>query len=121
MPGAVDDVLALDRLLAARTPVTAPPAVSTSVTATPSMTRTPSCRAPLASDTVRSTGLTRPSSGMWKPGEQVVGLGPREQVSHLGRRDLVDLQAEVALERSDAAVLLEPVGVGGGLDHPDRA
>ena len=54
-----------------RTPVTrgrAPSVrVMTSPTVTPSTMRTPRLRAPRASDMVRSTGLTRPSPGTWKP------------------------------------------------------
>ena len=39
---------------------------------------------------------------------------------HLARRDLVHVDAAVAVERRDAAVLLEAIGVGGDLDEADR-
>ncbi len=52
-------------------------------------------------------------------GEQVVGAGEGEELEHLPRADLLDLQPEVALEGRHAAILLEAVGVGCGLDEPD--
>ncbi len=56
-----------------------------------------------------------------EPREQVVGPGERKQVGDLRRRDLVDVDAEQAVERGDPAVLLEAVGVGGGLDEAGAA
>ena len=41
--------------------------------------------------------------------EEVIGLGQREQVGHLPRAYLVDLQAQAALEGRNAAILLQPV------------
>ena len=51
--------------------------------------------------------------------EEVVGAGQREEVGHLPRPDLLDLEPVDALEGRDAAVLLQAVGVGGRLDEPD--
>ncbi len=59
-------------------------------------------------------------AGDVEAGEQVVGARPREQVGHLPRRDLVDLQPLEPLEGGDPAVLLEPGLVGRRLDQPDR-
>ncbi len=103
-----------------RTPVARPRSVSTSSTETPSTIRTPSRRAPLASAIVRSTGLTRPSPGTWKPASRssVLAQGNRSAISP--RRDLLDLQPEVPLEGGDPAVLLQAVRVGRRLDQPDR-
>jgi hypothetical protein len=50
--------------------------------------------------------------------EQVVGARQREEVGHLLRADLVDLEADVALERRDPAVLLEPVRVAAASMSP---
>ena len=58
-------------------------------------------------------------AGHVEAGEQVVGAGQREQLGHLARADLLDLEAEVPLEGGDPAVLVEPVGIGRGLDQPD--
>ena len=59
-------------------------------------------------------------AGDVEAGQQVVGLRPGEEVGHLLRPDLLDLEPEVALEGGDPAVLVQPVGVGRGLDQPDR-
>ena len=93
--------------------------VITCSTETPSTTRTPRSRAPRARLIVTSTGLTRPSPGHVEAGEQVVGAGQREELGHLARPDLVDLEAELPLEGGDPAVLVEPVGIGRGLDQAD--
>ena len=52
--------------------------------------------------------------------EEVVGAGQREELGHLPRADLLDLEPVDALEGRDPAVLLQAVGVGGRLDEPDR-
>ena len=65
-------------------------------------------------------GVDPAVAGYVEAGQQVVGLRPGEQRVHLGGGDLVDLQAEVALERGDPAVLLQPVGVRRRLDQPHR-
>ena len=59
-------------------------------------------------------------AGHVEAGEQVVGARPGEQLGHLARPDLLDLEPEVALERRHPAVLVEPVGVGRRLDQPHR-
>jgi hypothetical protein len=66
-------------------------------------------------------GVDPTVAGDEEPREQVVRTRPREQLGDLGRRDLVHLEPEVTLEGGDPAVLLEPVAVGGGLDHADRS
>ncbi len=53
-------------------------------------------------------------------GEDVVGAREREQLLHDAGADLVDVDAAVAVERRDAAVLLQAIGVGGDLDEADR-
>ncbi len=47
------------------------------------MMRTPSCRAPLASAVVTSTGFTRPSPGTWNPASRssVLAQGKRSDIS----------------------------------------
>ncbi len=52
-------------------------------------------------------------------GEQVIGPRQREQVGDLLRRDLVDIDAAEPVEGRHAAVLLQPVPVGGELDEAD--
>ena len=47
-------------------------------------------------------------------------LREREELLHFARRDLVDVDAAVAVERRDAAVLLEAIGIGRDLDEADR-
>ena len=58
-------------------------------------------------------------AGDVEAGQQVVGRRPGEEVGHLLRPDLLDLEPEVALERRDSPVLVEPVGIGRRLDQPD--
>ena len=53
-------------------------------------------------------------------GEDVVGAGEREHLGDLGGRDLLHVDAAVAVERRDPPVLLEPIRVGGELDEADR-
>ena len=53
-------------------------------------------------------------------GLDVIDLGEREQLLHLARRDLVHVDAAVAVECRDAAVLLEAIAVRGDLDEADR-
>lgn len=65
-------------------------------------------------------GIDAAVAGDIETGKQVIGLGEGEELAHLPGPDLVDLEAEAALEGGDAPVFLEPVGVGGGLDQPDR-
>ena len=65
-------------------------------------------------------GVDPAVAGDVEAGQQVVGLRPGEQVGHLPRRDLLDLQPEVPLERGDPAVLLQAGLVGGRLDEADR-
>ncbi len=65
-------------------------------------------------------GVDPAVAGDVEAGEQVVGLRPGEQVCHLPRRDLLDLEPEVPLERGDPAVLLQAIRVGGRLDEADR-
>ena len=48
-------------------------------------------------------------------------LREREQLLDLARRDLVHVDSAIAVERRDAAVFFEAVGVGGDLDEADRA
>ena len=56
-----------------------------------------------------------------EPGEQVVDLRERKQILDLTRRDLVDVDAAVAIERRDAAILLEPIAIARDLDEADTA
>ena len=44
-----------------------------------------------------------------EPGEHIIGTRQREQVSYLSGRDLVHVDAAVAVERADPAVLLQPI------------
>ena len=111
-------------LLAGRTPVTDSTAplvsVSTSVTAHALEDAYAELPRALGQRGGQVDGVDPPVAGHVEAGQQVVGLRPREQVAHLARGDLVDLEAEVPLERRDPAVLLQPVGVGRRLDQPDR-
>ena len=65
-------------------------------------------------------GVHPPVAGYVEAGQQVVGAGQREEVRHLLRGDLLHLHAHVAVERGDAAVLLEAIGCGGQLDEAHR-
>ena len=51
--------------------------------------------------------------------EQVVGARQREELGHLARADLVDLEAQVPLEGGHPAVLVEAVGIRRRLDQAD--
>ena len=64
-------------------------------------------------------GVDPSVAGHVEPREQVVGPREGEQLGHLTGADLLDLQPEVALEGGHAAVLLEAVGIGCGLDEAD--
>ena len=93
--------------------------VSTCSTDTPSTTRTPRLLG-AAGQAHREVDRVDPAvAGHVEAGEQVVGPRPGEQVGHLARADLLDLEAEVPLEGRDPAVLVQPVGVGRRLDQPD--
>ncbi len=50
-------------------------------------------------------------------GQDVVGVGEREQLLHLTGGDLLDVDAAEPVESRDAAVLLEAVGIGRHLDE----
>jgi hypothetical protein len=62
MPAAFTTTSVSIRPASVSTAQTRRPRVSTPVAATPSTTRTPSCRAPLASDVATPTGSALPSS-----------------------------------------------------------
>ncbi len=64
-------------------------------------------------------GVGSSVAGHVEPGEDVVGAGCREELADFACRDLVDVDAEVPVERCDPAVFLEAVAVGGDLDEPD--
>ena len=53
-------------------------------------------------------------------GQQVVGACEGEHVGHFAGRQFVHVHAHVAVERADAAVLLEAAFVGGEFDEADR-
>ncbi len=55
-----------------------------------------------------------------KPGQQVVGAGEREQVGHLARRDLVNVDTAVAVECGHSTVFLQAAVVGRHFDESDR-
>ena len=56
-----------------------------------------------------------------KARENVVGLGDGKQVAHLRRRDLVHVDAAMAVERRHASVFFESIFVRGDLDKAHAA
>ncbi len=66
-------------------------------------------------------GVGSPVTGDVEAGEDVVGAGEGEEPGDLRTGDLLHLDAAVAIEGGDPAVLLEPVRLGGQLDEPDRS
>ncbi len=66
-------------------------------------------------------GVGAAVAGDGEAGEHVVDPGEREQLLHLGRRDLADVDTAVPVEGGDPAVFLEAVGVRGELDEADGA
>ena len=125
--GAVHDVLALDVAVSPVAPARADPdpghgAVAGQYVVDPDALDDPDAEVlRAAGQRLGEVDRVDPAvAGHVEAGEQVVGLRPREEVGHLPRRDLVDLEPEVALERRDPAVLVQPVGVGRRLDQPDR-
>ena len=55
-----------------------------------------------------------------EPCQQIVSARQREQLGHLGGRDLVHVDPAVSVEGSDPPVLLEASFVGGQFDESDR-
>ena len=81
------------------------------MTGTPSRIVAPCMRAPLASAIVTSTGFGAAVLLHVEAGEDVVGAARAGRAPSPARaRDLVHVDAAVAVERRDAAILFEAIG-----------